>query len=103
MGMGMMVYITAKVSLQPNNNLIDIVDRCIRKPKSYERLAKGDVHGRQVSLCLFKCSFLLFPPWAVCATISFDYGNTVFKSFWRRKSAERYFEELVERYGLEET
>jgi len=65
-----------------------------------ERVASGLALGVGITLVESRSiASLPFPPWVISLRA---YGESSLKYFYRRKSADKFFDELVQRYGLKE-
>jgi hypothetical protein len=65
-----------------------------------ERVASGLALGERITLVESRCIIgLPFPP---CMVSLRAYGESSLKYLYHRKSADKFFDELVQRYGLKE-
>lgn len=76
------------------------IEECLAEARK-ERRAEGKVDGERVTISLTKAlGFLDFPyRWDIRVMA---YWQSTHKYFMRRSSADSYFEELLDKYGLEE-
>lgn len=70
------------------------------KRRREERVASGLALGERITLVESRCIIgLPFPPWMGSLRA---YGESSLKYFYQRKSEDKFFDELVHRYGLKE-
>lgn len=77
----------------------DVIKKMLKKPLPYKRVARGGVGEKMIWVSLQRS--LVFPAWRVFAGVTWE-DRVHSKSFFRKKSAERYFERLVKEYTLKE-
>jgi hypothetical protein len=76
------------------------VERRPWKRRREERVASGLALGERITLVESRCIIgLPFPPWMGSLRA---YGESSLKYFYQRKSEDKFFDELVHRYGLKE-